>query len=142
MNEPQRAWLLAEIVKRGADLFDATRPGRHQLVSLGRVDVPDGDVVYTQAPAAVVAMNLKNSHATFEVSRLREELRISRIEKAEVEQELLEEKDAHTETWQIAQKVIQREVRARRLDRLIICALFVQVIWMWLVKWIESGVLS
>lgn len=63
-------------------------------------------LVYTQSPAAVVAMNLKNSHAALEAETLRKDRDALAFEYAECQQELLEERESHVQTWQIAQRQI------------------------------------
>lgn len=77
----------------------------------------DEVVVYTQSPAAVVAMNLKNSHAALEAETLRKERDALAFEYAECQQELLEERESHCGTWQCAQDLLAKEDAAHAQTR-------------------------
>lgn len=74
-------------------------------------------LVYTQSPAAVVAMNLKNSHAALEAETLRKERDALAFEYAECQQELLEERESHVQTWQWAWDLLAKEDAAHAQTR-------------------------
>lgn len=104
LDEPRHCMVIRDGVLRAAAPFLPPPTGADALV-------------YTQSPAAVVAMNLKNSHAALEAETLRKERDALAFEYAECQQELLEERESHCGTWQCAQDLLAKEDAAHAQTR-------------------------